>query len=224
MIFHFAAVVLIGMAVPAAAPDAPADGEAPNPIYLRFEAEADTVHSMAVRVDSSAGDAKTYDRAMADMDGDGKFEQLLETKSTRPAAEGLLNLTLDFTLGGKEWRVDLSGSATDPFSRPVYVNWTGLGGDIYAWFINGKAKPCPTAAEAVDAAPFRLGPPFRYQVRTTTQGPKALVCVGLVDGNGSTMRLAGGSRNGPLAEEERNITMTLSQDGEERSTVTAEYG
>lgn len=224
MILHFVTVVLLGVAFPAAALDGPAEDEALKPLYFRFETKTDTVHSVPLRVEASTEEGKLYDRVMADRSGDGEFEKSINIESDRSPTPGWVNLTFPLELGGQEWRVDLRGSASDPFARPFHINWTGRGKEVYAWFINGTAKPHATAGEAAEATAVRLGPPFYYQVRSTTRGPNALISVGLVDSNGATMRLAGGTKGGPHAGTESNISLTLSQGGEERSTVSAEYG
>jgi|GEM_PF-6785082 len=224
MIINCAAVILIALASPATAPDGPPEAEPLKPLFFRFDAETDKVHSLPVRVDASTEDGKLYDRVTADADGDGKYETPIKIETDRSSSPGRMELSFPLELAGQEWRIDLMGSLADPLSRPFYFHWTGRTDEFYTWFINGKVKPHATAADAAEAKAVRLGPPFEYRVRSTTRGPNALIAVGLTDGNGATMRLAGGTRGGSRDGTESNISLTLSQGGEKRSTLSAEYG
>jgi hypothetical protein len=205
--------------------DQSGDEEPLKPLHFRIEAVADQVHTAAGRIEASGEGGRKYDRAVLDLDGDGNFEKRIALEeSPYPPTEGRFSVELDLELGGLNWRLDLHGPLAKPFEGTVHMDWTQRRNELFLFFINGKATLYATAEEAAKGQAIRLGPPFRFDVRTSKRGPDALVNVGLKDSNGCTMRIATRSGENPTMGDESRIQLTLLADGEARSTLEAEYG
>jgi len=104
------------------------------------------------------------------------------------------------------------------------VNYTITEGELYTFFINGEAKVYATAEEAAGGKAIRLGPPFRFDVRSSVRGDSALVNVGLKDGNGCTLRIASGRGQDGSRTDTLNIHLKFLAIGEERTSIEAQYG
>ncbi len=221
---QFMLLMLIGIGSATAAPDESADEQGLKPLYFRVETDRNGIHSMVVRIDSSTEKGEIYDRVTADTDGDGKYEKALDVEFDGPPDDDDSEMLLRFPLGGLEWRLDLMGPFCGSFAGKVYFHWTYIDEEIFVWFINGTASLHASAAQAAEAQAIHLGPPFHYDVQTSTRGPNALFNVGLVDKNGATMRMASTRKTETREGSELNITVTFSQESEKRSSIVAEYG
>lgn len=216
---------LLGLAAFAADSKDPDKAEMPPPLHFRLEVKTDEVVSMMGRIEASEEHRSTYDKAVLDMDGDGTLEKTIAlSKSPNPAPKGYFRFTFDLLFEDRHCQLELLGRLSDPFEKPLDLDWYLFGPSQHMFFINGKTHVYATAEEAAKGKSIRLGPPFRFLVKTTTRGPKALVHVALKDGNDCTLRVAVRknmeSRKNTLCP----IRIAFSADGETRSTLDAEYG
>jgi hypothetical protein len=196
-----------------------------KPIHFKIETACDGEQTILGRLDASKEGGTSYDRAVLDLDGDGTPEEKIPLRvSDRTAGSDRFDVQLRWKMMDRDWRLDLRGSTADPYKNSVYMFWSlsGPGGSVF--FINGKVPVYPTAEEALSGKAVRLGPPFHFEVSSSTRGPDALVNVGLKDANGSTLRSA--SRSNPESEgsEDARISLVFERDGKEREPVTAQYG
>ena len=214
-----AAFFVLGPVLIAAPDDAP-EKEALKPLYFRVEVNTDKVYTACVQVESSKEDGQQYDRALIDMDGDGEAE---ETKSLTPdqrrSHEGYFNMDIPLDIGGMTWSLKLHGSLSDPVKKPVYIDWILSEGGFYAFFINGTVKLYATAEDAARGRAIRLGPPFKFAVRTSERGPDALINIGLKDENDATLRIA--STTGENNDRNECNIMLAFPGG---TSIEAEYG
>lgn len=194
-------------------------------IHFKIETACGEEQTILGRLDASKEGGATYDRAVLDLDGDGTPEKEITLKrSARSPGTDRFDVQLRFDVKELNWRLDLRGNTTDPFKFPVFMFWSlgGPGGSVF--FINGKVPVYPTAEEARSGKAVRLGPPFHFEVRSSTRGPDALVNVGLKDVNGSTLRTASRSNQESVGHEEAEISLAFVRDGKEGAPITAHYG
>jgi hypothetical protein len=216
---------LFGATAHAAGDGDGAEAAAVKPIHFKIETASSGEKTILGRLDASEEGGATYDRAVLDLDGDGTPEETIPLKvSGRTDGTERFDVDLRWEMQDKKWRLDLRGSTTDPFKKPVYMFWSlaGPGGSVF--FINGKVPVYPTAEEALKGKAVRLGPPFHFEVSSSTRGPDALVYVGLKDVNGSTLRSA--SRSNPESEgrQDARISLAFVRDGKEEAPIGAQYG
>jgi hypothetical protein len=210
---------------PKEAREAPPEPVSKKPLWFRIVAGAETTREVLGYADEGNGTGKGYDRTVLDLDGDGTPEttQRFPTEEDPITKERSPVPCVSFEHAGAEWAlspfglayVDLEASGDSPF---VHTDWSVKAKEFYAWFISGPVRLHSTAEAARDADPIRLGPPFRFEFKTGTQGPKALLEVSIRDGNGCTLRVARDDG------EERQISVRLLAGEEQSLSVIGEYG
>jgi len=193
-------------------------------LHFRMVVVADEVYTVAGCFEGSESGGG-YTQALLDMDGDGEADRTIDLEQGRfGISEGRFGFSFEMTVGGLNLNFEVQGSRNDPFHGTVYLYYTLNTVDAYLFFINGTASLHPSAEEAAKGKVIHIGPPFRYEVRSSTRGDKALINVGLKDANGCTLRIA--SPRGPDGKrgETSNITLTFLSGGKEGSSLEAQYG
>lgn len=225
MLYLMACLLSVGLAGPPAAAGAPPPVETLRPIYLRIEVMDGTLKTIPCRIEASRLEEGSYDRAVLDLDGDGRFEKTVEAEKGRyGSSKDRFGTTLPLVLGSATYQIELSGSSIDPFEGEAYLLWSVKKEDAYLWFINGKVKLYPTVEAAAAGKALRLGPPFHFEASTSTRGADALVNVGCKDANGATLRVAQRNRKESERGEESRIHVEFVRDGKTCSSIVAEYG
>ena len=130
-------------------------------------------------VDESKGTGKGYDRAVLDLDGDGTPEAV--RKISEPAVLRLHHAGAVYTLtvhglGDRVWR-----------NETFHSSWTVCRDGLLLSFMSGRAPLYASPKDAMTRKPIRLGGPFRYEVRSRIEGPKAVLSVRLEDAMGGNL-------------------------------------
>ena len=86
------------------------------------------------------------------------------------------------------------------------------------FFINGKMKLYPSAADALKGTPVRLGGECKWEIRSRIQKAKMMVSAGLKDNNGCTLRSVNGPKKG------LSPMLTLVKDGTVIRQKKLEFG
>jgi hypothetical protein len=176
----------------AAKPVGPASGAA---LHFRLEIGVEPGHFVSGWLDESEGTGTGYDTAVLDLDGDGAPDEFLSfpmvTRGTRTYRDVKIRIRHEEADWSFEpYSVGYRRPEAEKGVATIYLRWAVTAGERYCWFINGRGNLYADAAAARRAAPIRLGPPFRFEIGTTTRGRSPLVRVGLKDSQGSTLRLS----------------------------------
>jgi len=194
-----------------------------NARWFRLVVGGEKPRTIVGFVDESRGTGKGYNRFVIDWDGNGTPEAIFAFPPARDWETGKFvpSPTLKLRMGETRLGLELYGLAFpeegEGGERRVWMNWTVREGAFSARFINGQGRLYPSADAAERGTPIHLGPPFRFDVNSTTRGPEALISVGLKDANDATLRVAGN-------ETERKISVRLTAGENVKLDTTAEYG
>lgn len=225
MLPSIALLLALGLANPFGLVDDPQADSALKPLYLRIEVMTDELKTLPCSIEASDPVGGRYDHALLDLDGDGRFEKKVEfEKGNFYGSAPRFGFSMPIELGDMTFDIEMGGNQDDPVQGPVHLMWTLRKEKVYLFFINGQVKLYATAEEAAEGKALRLGPPFRFDLSSSTRGPEALVNVGLKDANGSTLRSATYGSKDPAAGSQSLIRLTFLKDGRERSAVDAQYG
>jgi hypothetical protein len=180
-----------------------------RPLYFRVVFGKEGRTSMLGVVDESKGTDTGYDTAYVDenMNNDFTDEQPKNFPSARRRDDATSGWRPRFEFKGPLKENESVKYTLDIYSLARKQRGAKQGNDFYffwylntkEWnyfFINGKMKLYPSAADALKGTPVRLGGECKWEISSRIQKAKMMVSAGLKDNNGCTLRSVNGPKKG----------------------------
>jgi hypothetical protein len=181
----------------AVAKEAPAPTVAAKVLHFRLQVGAEPGKVIEGRLVEASAPGAGYDAALLDIDGDGTFEttqafkERIHRRTKSPIRDSRIRIRHEDVI----WTLELDSLRSPARSREqgagtTRVHWSAQAGDLYVRFMDSPLTLHATANAARAARAFRMGPPLRIVIGTSSRGPNALVTVALMDVNGGELGAA----------------------------------